>query len=244
MVSERVLSRTTLPATLPGHTISRRGTYGCPSRDVLYCKDLPAPRPRCSAVSRLPAFRRNGSGTTSRSGVLRAAVGGRLPVSGTSIAYRPRPMAWFGRRCGISVVTAPAWASASARTQRKSASTISSAPSGSQCHICRPRESVASISTAIFATVPTAGSRLPNRRVQHVEQTLVRGLDPALRDYMAYLPLYNGIDRLAIGVPAGPVRSGSAADRTGNRLLRDIDHAWSVCFSTWHGNPCAAGTAV
>jgi hypothetical protein len=37
---------------------------------------------------------------------------------------------------------------------------------------------------------------------QHVEQTLVRGIDPALRAYMAYLPLYNGVDRLAIGVPA------------------------------------------
>jgi hypothetical protein len=38
---------------------------------------------------------------------------------------------------------------------------------------------------------------------QQVQQALVSGLDGQLRTYTAYLPLYNGVNRLAIGVPQG-----------------------------------------
>ncbi len=34
-----------------------------------------------------------------------------------------------------------------------------------------------------------------------VKATLVEGLEPKLREYMAYLPLYNGVESLEIGVP-------------------------------------------
>ncbi len=43
-------------------------------------------------------------------------------------------------------------------------------------------------------------TRPANRRV---EAKLGDGLDPGTREYMAYLPLYNGIDELEFGVPAG-----------------------------------------
>lgn len=35
------------------------------------------------------------------------------------------------------------------------------------------------------------------------EQTLVRGLKPGKREYLLYLPLYNGIDTVEVGVPEG-----------------------------------------
>jgi hypothetical protein len=38
---------------------------------------------------------------------------------------------------------------------------------------------------------------------QEVKTELIGGLDPALREYAAYLPLYNGIEFLRIGVPKG-----------------------------------------
>ncbi len=38
---------------------------------------------------------------------------------------------------------------------------------------------------------------------QDVNATLANGLKPGARDYMLYLPLYNGVQKLEIGVPAG-----------------------------------------
>ncbi len=38
---------------------------------------------------------------------------------------------------------------------------------------------------------------------KEVKQALIGGLAPGLREYAAYLPLYNGIETLAIGVPPG-----------------------------------------
>ncbi|MCH2160357.1 MAG: SGNH/GDSL hydrolase family protein [Phycisphaerales bacterium] len=37
------------------------------------------------------------------------------------------------------------------------------------------------------------------------EARLMRGVEPALREFMLYLPLYNGIESVAIGVPGGRV---------------------------------------
>jgi len=45
---------------------------------------------------------------------------------------------------------------------------------------------------------------------QKVETTLISGLAPGLREYAAYLPLYNGIESLEIGVPAGAKFEGLA----------------------------------
>ena len=38
---------------------------------------------------------------------------------------------------------------------------------------------------------------------QEVKVALVKGLAPGSREYAAYLPLYNGVERLSIGVPSG-----------------------------------------
>ena len=45
---------------------------------------------------------------------------------------------------------------------------------------------------------------------QKVETTIISGLAPGLREYAAYLPLYNGIEALEIGVPAGAKFTGLA----------------------------------
>ena len=46
---------------------------------------------------------------------------------------------------------------------------------------------------------------------QTVETIVISGLAPGLREYAAYLPLYNGVESLAIGVPAGVAFEGLAA---------------------------------
>ncbi|WP_068771860.1 SGNH/GDSL hydrolase family protein [Termitidicoccus mucosus] len=46
-----------------------------------------------------------------------------------------------------------------------------------------------------------AGSSRPNSKTH--EQAVLSGAEPALRDYMLYLPLYNTVESLEIGVPAG-----------------------------------------
>lgn len=40
---------------------------------------------------------------------------------------------------------------------------------------------------------------------QHMEARLINGLDPGMRDWMIYLPLYNGVRSLSIGIPEGSV---------------------------------------
>lgn len=45
---------------------------------------------------------------------------------------------------------------------------------------------------------------------QDATGTLVAGLAPGARDYAAWLPLYNGVESLAIGVPAGAAFAGLA----------------------------------
>ncbi len=46
----------------------------------------------------------------------------------------------------------------------------------------------------VYVTKPAA---------QKVRTALISGLRPGLREYAAYLPLYNGVEKLSIGVPAG-----------------------------------------
>ncbi|MCP3917120.1 MAG: sulfatase-like hydrolase/transferase [bacterium] len=45
----------------------------------------------------------------------------------------------------------------------------------------------------------------PRPTQQSNEATLVSGLDPGEREYLLYLPLYNGVTRLEVGVPDGTV---------------------------------------
>jgi hypothetical protein len=46
---------------------------------------------------------------------------------------------------------------------------------------------------------------------QTVETIVISGLAPGMREYAAYLPLYNGVESLEIGVPAGAAFEGLAA---------------------------------
>jgi hypothetical protein len=48
------------------------------------------------------------------------------------------------------------------------------------------------------------------------ESTLVSGVAPGTREYMLYLPLYNGVEAVEIGIPAG-ARFEAAPDRYGSR---------------------------
>lgn len=45
------------------------------------------------------------------------------------------------------------------------------------------------------------GVTRPDKKV--VRQQIISGLKPGYREYAAYLPLYNGVERLALGVPPG-----------------------------------------
>ena len=45
---------------------------------------------------------------------------------------------------------------------------------------------------------------------QEVRAEIIKNLAPGLREYAAYLPLYNGVDSLEIGVPPGAVFTGLA----------------------------------
>ena len=53
-----------------------------------------------------------------------------------------------------------------------------------------------------------AAATLPDK--QEMQVTLLRGITPGLREYALYLPLYNGTESLAIGVPAGSNFQGLA----------------------------------
>ena len=56
-------------------------------------------------------------------------------------------------------------------------------------------------STSDSGTWRWAACTQPKNQEDDVE--LIGGMDPAMRDYMLYLPLYNGVDALEIGVPEG-----------------------------------------
>ena len=43
----------------------------------------------------------------------------------------------------------------------------------------------------------------PRPNAKENQALLVKGLNPAMRDWMVYLPLYNGVESIAIGVPEG-----------------------------------------
>ena len=53
-----------------------------------------------------------------------------------------------------------------------------------------------------------AAATLPDK--QEMQVTLLRGIKPGLREYALYLPLYNGTESLAIGVPASSNFQGLA----------------------------------
>ena len=56
-------------------------------------------------------------------------------------------------------------------------------------------------STSDSGTWRWAACTMPKNQEDNVE--LIGGMDPVMRDYMLYLPVYNGVDALEIGVPEG-----------------------------------------
>ncbi len=87
---------------------------------------------------------------------------------------------------------------------------------------------------------------------QHMKTVLVRGLDPGPRQYLMYLPLYNGVESLKIGVPAGStfeplaprdekpilfygtsIMHGACASRPVWRFPRSLDAASNAPRSIW-----------
>lgn len=51
------------------------------------------------------------------------------------------------------------------------------------------------------------------------EQVLVRGLKPGRREYLVYLPLYNGIEELSLGVPMGAALSSAPPRPAGTKPI-------------------------
>lgn len=60
---------------------------------------------------------------------------------------------------------------------------------------------------AVLGTLAYGGP-LPQAHAQEAESALSAGLAPGSRDYAAWLPLYNGVESLSIGVPEGAAFEG------------------------------------
>ena len=68
------------------------------------------------------------------------------------------------------------------------------------CRICQPPESAESICTPATRLEVGRWVQVTRPTTQEVKTQLVSGLAPGTREYAAYLPLYNGVDFLSIGV--------------------------------------------
>ncbi len=75
---------------------------------------------------------------------------------------------------------------------------------------------------------------------QEFEAELVGGLAPGRREYLAYLPLYNGVESLAIGVPAGAAFQG-LAPRQGRPI---VFYGTSITHGACASRPGMAHVAI
>jgi lysophospholipase L1-like esterase len=75
---------------------------------------------------------------------------------------------------------------------------------------------------------------------QHVEAQLIGGLTPDLKEFVGYLPLYNGVERLAIGVEAGARFEPIAPNVHGTIAF----YGTSICQGGCASRPGIAYTAV
>ena len=74
---------------------------------------------------------------------------------------------------------------------------------------------------------------------QEVKASLIGGLDPALREYAAYLPLYNGVEFLRIGVP-----KGSQFERLAPRQKPVVFYGTSITHGASASRPGMVHTAI
>ncbi|PTX99045.1 SGNH/GDSL hydrolase family protein [Opitutus sp. ER46] len=75
---------------------------------------------------------------------------------------------------------------------------------------------------------------------QEVKTALVKGLAPGFREYAAYLPLYNGVKSLAIGVPKG-ARFEGLAPRTAKPI---VFYGTSITHGACASRPGMVHTAI
>ena len=87
-------------------------------------------------------------------------------------------------------------------------------------------------------------ARVPMRRRT---RRRLDGIDPGEREYMLYLPLYNGVTHLEVGVPEAASSSRGRAPRgadAASRLLRHVDHPRRLCVPLGHVPHGPAGSLV
>lgn len=117
-------------------------------------------------------------------------------------------------RCGAWPSTAPGWRSASSPTPARSAPAGRCAIPVWRWTICLPPGSAASTSTS---TSPAPGRWLGVGRPTQspTNQGRLIGDIPAqgLRSYRLYLPLYNGLETLQLGVPEGAILAPAAVEQ-------------------------------
>ncbi|MEP6755825.1 MAG: SGNH/GDSL hydrolase family protein [Chthonomonadales bacterium] len=75
---------------------------------------------------------------------------------------------------------------------------------------------------------------------QHVEGDLANGIAPGLRDYVGYLPLYNGVTKLEIGVDAGAKFEPMAPDKRKPIVF----YGTSICQGACASRPGIAYTSI
>lgn len=75
---------------------------------------------------------------------------------------------------------------------------------------------------------------------QHVEGDLINGLAPGMREFVGYLPLYNGVKKLEIGVAAGAKFEPIAPDKRKPIVF----YGTSICQGACASRPGIAYTAI
>jgi lysophospholipase L1-like esterase len=83
-----------------------------------------------------------------------------------------------------------------------------------------------------------AHQAMPN--AQHVEGPLINGLEHGMKEFVGYLPLYNGVDKLEIGVEAGARFVPIAPDKRKPIVF----YGTSICQGACASRPGIAYTAI
>jgi hypothetical protein len=75
---------------------------------------------------------------------------------------------------------------------------------------------------------------------QHVEGSLIGGLAPGMKEFVGYLPLYNGVNKLEVGVEEG-AKFEPIAPRTAKPV---VFYGTSICQGACASRPGSAYTAI
>ncbi|HIG86209.1 MAG TPA: hypothetical protein EYQ25_04125 [Planctomycetes bacterium] len=83
----------------------------------------------------------------------------------------------------------------------------------------------------------------PRPDKQEMEATLITDIDPGLREYMLYLPLYNGVSHCEIGVPSGR-KLAPGPDRPEGQRKPILFYGTSITHGACASRPGACHTAL